>query len=239
MYSTTIDFSNINYGISKVTNGTLLVDLAEYCYINKEQNEVWIENFKGKPRISTSKPLDVFCKVLFTEQEVDSIPTEWVYYLNSENIRLLVFHRVSGVAFLFIPYSFKDMEPYTGRQYHLNKNDCYRLVVDFYKKEFNISLGEQYSANMSWMGGGLNTNIKNLLVLNYVKEGFEQVGIPQYGDCLLISSSRDQEYPEHVAIYMENNKILHHYTNRLSTIEEYSSFWKSRTTEYLRHKSKL
>ena len=75
--------------------------------------------------------------------------------------------------------------------------------------------------------------------MHYASEGFEQVAVPEYGDGILIDSNNATEIrPDHVAIYLNNNTILHHYADRLSCQQPFSSFWKDNTVMYLRHKDK-
>jgi len=80
----------------------------------------------------------------------------------------------------------------------------------------------------------------NLFVENFEASGFEQVMVPEVGDALLIQSGLATfDGPDHVGVYVEDGKFLHHYRGRMSTIQPYSSMWRQKTTMVLRHTSRM
>jgi cell wall-associated NlpC family hydrolase len=44
--------------------------------------------------------------------------------------------------------------------------------------------------------------------------------------------------PNHIAVYIGNEMILHHGHGRLSRRDIYGGFWQKHTTHHLRHKTK-
>ena len=124
--------------------------------------------------------------------------------------------------------------PYLERPYIFGVFDCYSLVVDYYRREFGIALDrcERLRAEEWWKTG------RDLFGEHYKAQGFVEVtdGSWNEGDCLLFAV--DSTVPNHVAIYVTGDIILHHAINRLSRRETCAGFWLEHMTHHLRHKSK-
>lgn len=229
---------NNRFGTSSVYSGSLLVEVAEYVSTRGYSAPLWADNFKGRSRVCTDKPQSLFARIHVQETDEPVINEEWIQYLNESNERLIIIAWPSGRAVLYLPISYKDNMPYEGRQYRLNASDCYRLAIDFYKREFNIDLNV-YKADSSYLRFAMNARTYNTMLMQYAKNGFEIVASPQYGDGILISSVPNAKLPEHVAIYLGDDKILHHYSDKLSCVQPFSSYWRDRTIMYVRHKERL
>ena len=126
--------------------------------------------------------------------------------------------------------------PYVGREFSHGIVDCYTLWKDFYKKEFGIEMSE-YDRRDDWWHKG-----QNLYVDNFEKEGMREVPQEdlQYGDIVLMQL--DSPVPNHCAIYIGDQQILHHVQGRLSSRDVYgdssSGFYVKATAKVLRHKSR-
>lgn len=123
--------------------------------------------------------------------------------------------------------------PYLERPYLANRYDCYGLVRDFYQREFGIWLNTYPHSERWWDEGG------DLLAENFANEGFIKLvnQAPQYGDLFLIQSG--SKVPNHVAVYVGDDQIIHHCYERLSRRDTYGgSHWQKHTTHHLRHQSK-
>lgn len=134
-------------------------------------------------------------------------------------------------VFHFSPSGFQM--DYVGRPYVFGVFDCYSLVRDYYAREFQITLGN-YPRIDNWFRLG-----HNFFLDHYKEEGFVcLVGgeEPAPGDVFLISSG--SEIPNHLAVYIGNEKILHHAHGRLSRRDLYAGYWKKHTCNHLRHISK-
>lgn len=123
--------------------------------------------------------------------------------------------------------------PYDGRPYVEGVYDCYSLARDYYQREADIELSDDYKRVPNFWKRGLK-----LFESNFEKEGFVPVcGEPQVGDVFLIRM--DEGDANHCAIYVGNDQILHHCLNRLSRFDIYGgSVWQKHTVLHLRHKSK-
>lgn len=140
-------------------------------------------------------------------------------------------------------FSFSDLvtfEPtgyeisYVERPYAFGVLDCWTLVRDYYRREFDIVLGEYPRINRFWAVG------YDFFGENWKKEGFEQItdgSEPKSGDLFLIQTDNFGK-PNHIAVYVEGGLILHHAHGRLSRRDIYGGYWQKHTTHHLRHKTK-
>lgn len=122
--------------------------------------------------------------------------------------------------------------PYEGRPYVEGVYDCYGLACDYYKRELGVELSDSYDRVPNFW----KKNLK-LFETNFENEGFVQVcGEPRVGDAFLIKM--DAGDANHCAIYVGNDRILHHCLDRLSRTDLYGgSTWQKHTILHLRHKS--
>ncbi len=123
--------------------------------------------------------------------------------------------------------------PYLERPYAFGVLDCWSLVRDYYRREFDIALGDYPRVESFWAKGldffGLNWQAENLVKVN----GQE----PQVGDLFFIQTDGGGVI-NHVAIYIGNELILHHCHGRLSRRDVYGGYWHKHTVLHLRHQSK-
>lgn len=123
--------------------------------------------------------------------------------------------------------------PYLERPYVSGVLDCYNILLDFYKREYGIKLNDYPRIEADGrMGFSFFTE-------RYGKEGFVRLidQTPQPGDVFLIQTQGDT--PNHIAVYLGDDMILHHSHNRLSRRDIYGGgFWQKHTTHHLRHKTK-
>lgn len=127
------------------------------------------------------------------------------------------------------------MTPYDnliGRTYVDGKVDCYSIVRDFYAQMFQIEL-PNYARPKDWWNMEMD-----LYMDRYYKNGFRPLDVHpseyQFGDVVLISYMAS--VANHAGILVENNHILHHFTNRQSSVDPYKGIWRNNTVAVLRHK---
>jgi proteasome lid subunit RPN8/RPN11 len=123
--------------------------------------------------------------------------------------------------------------PYKGRPYVYGHLDCFTLVRDYYQREFGIELHELDRPNEWWKHG------KNLYVEHHQAYGFRSLvdAKPEVGDIFLIQVF--SEVPNHAAIYVGDQKILHHVQGRLSSVDVWGGMWSRNMTHHLRHESRM
>jgi cell wall-associated NlpC family hydrolase len=119
-----------------------------------------------------------------------------------------------------------------GTTYEQGSTDCFGICRSFFKDNFNIEITD-YSRPTDWWDHGLN-----LYMDNFYTEGFRLIDIPlrevRPADVFLISIRSN--VPNHAAIALYENNILHHPYNRLSCVEQYKGVWRNYTVGILRHK---
>ena len=121
--------------------------------------------------------------------------------------------------------------PLVGRPFSHGVLDCFSLIRDYYRLTLGITLPEFDRPDDWWAKGA------NLYLDNYHSAGFRDVGDspPQAHDVILMQVR--SKVPNHGAVYLGDDVILHHVMNRLSRREVYSGFWSKITTHILRHSS--
>lgn len=120
-----------------------------------------------------------------------------------------------------------------GRPFNgIGRNDCFRLVIDFYDENFAIRL-RNYARPSDW-----NSNKLDLIRMMYEREGFEMITDWKVkdlhpGDILAMASSEGNA--DHLSIFLGDDKILHHLYGRLSREESFHGFWRDKVMYVLRH----
>lgn len=118
--------------------------------------------------------------------------------------------------------------PLEGRPFVNGIFDCYGLIRDWYAQEMSIELPD-FPRDDSWF----ETNPdENLFEKNFKTAGFSQTKRePQRGDVFLmrfyLGKTSGKEPINHGAVYLGDDKILHQYGGRLSSIDS-ASRWLSR-----------
>lgn len=120
---------------------------------------------------------------------------------------------------------------YVGKPFVFGKNDCFTLVRAFYKQEFGIDI-TPYATYDGWWNDGRNFYADNL-----PKEGFYLLDReePQFGDLYLMCLNSPA--PGHCAIWVGDNKILHHVQDRLSRVDQFRGIFRNFTVSRWRHES--
>jgi cell wall-associated NlpC family hydrolase len=122
--------------------------------------------------------------------------------------------------------------PLIGRTFHYGVLDCYTLIRDWYALERGIELPDfDRGVNGWWKTGG------NIYMDNFRKGGFEEIeGDPLPGDVILMQIR--SKVPNHGAIYLGNDLILHHVIDQLSRKEIFGGYWKKNTRLVIRYQGK-
>lgn len=125
-----------------------------------------------------------------------------------------------------------NYENLLGVPFQHGTHDCYSLIRDFYHQNFGIDLPNYARPNGWWKEG------MDLYMERYHKNGFRVLDCHpseyQIGDVFLMSIL--SPVTNHGGVLVEKGQILHHFTNRLSTIEPYKGIWRNCTTAVMRHK---
>jgi cell wall-associated NlpC family hydrolase len=121
--------------------------------------------------------------------------------------------------------------PYEGRPFVYGVLDCLNLVADYYRQEFNLDIQDGERKCWNWWQDPAN---QTAFVEGFKQRGFVQVEAPLPGDVIIMQLQG--ACPNHAAIYLGDNRILHHPgQNNLSRAEMYGHYWRQRTACILRH----
>ena len=114
---------------------------------------------------------------------------------------------------VFIPNGYFESAEYEGRPFLHGLFDCYTLVRDYYKRNFNIFLPTNIQRDWEWWNKG-----QNLYLENAKDYSFEEVEDIKKHDVLIMAVN--SPVPNHAAIYLGEGKILHHMAGKFSTIQD-------------------
>jgi len=121
--------------------------------------------------------------------------------------------------------------PLVGRVHCWGTLDCWAMVRDWYKRERNIDLINLPRSPNFWRRG------ENILGDNYVRAGFRLLSEEEtidVGDVIMMQTG-DSDFPNHVALYIGDDQILHHAENRLSSRDVYGGWYKKHTVKVVRY----
>lgn len=119
--------------------------------------------------------------------------------------------------------------PYVGRPYVFGVLDCWSLVRDYYRREFQIHLDDFPRIPEFW-----NTQHR-FFEENWQAQGFVEEGDVLTAGNLLMFRSGPGGPINHIAIYVGDGQILHHADGRLSRHDSYNSHWQKLTSHNIRH----
>lgn len=135
----------------------------------------------------------------------------------------------SGATVEFAPSGYKL--PLLGREFHHGIADCYSLVRDYYREELNIELPD-FERQWEWWERG-----DNLYMDNFEKVGFVKVDPSTLRKHDAIIMQVASPVPNHAAVFIGDNRIVHHVTNRLSSRDVYGGWFRNCTAAIVRHRS--
>jgi cell wall-associated NlpC family hydrolase len=118
-----------------------------------------------------------------------------------------------------------------GKEWEINKQDCFTLARDFYIQNFDIEVPD-FARPLHW-----NADRYDLIRKGFPKCGFkvthEDWDDLRPGDVLamgIITSNAD-----HLAVYVGESEVIHHRFGRTSCKELLRPFWRMATLYVLRH----
>lgn len=126
-------------------------------------------------------------------------------------------------------FGMKDRPDYEGREFIHSVQDCLVLTLDFMNQEFGLNL-KNCPREVDWFMH------EPLIDQNIEPWGFARLQPgqkPRYGDVILMKIRTD--FINHLGIYIEEDKMLHHLINRLSYYDSITA-WDRNICGYARHK---
>ena len=168
--------------------------------------------------------------IVHTHHYVNASPSQ-VDLINIEksDVPWLIVNHPTGAYTITHPTGY--VTPLEGRQFIHGSIDCLTLIQDYYKQAMGISMPDYVRPDNWWLIDEYN------FYDNFYKEcGFHKIPLEEIavGDVIIMRLNSPKN--NHGAVYMGNNVILHHCTNRLSCKDVYGGYWMEVTSYVLRHK---
>lgn len=118
--------------------------------------------------------------------------------------------------------------PLEGREFVHGVHDCYAVVRDWFRVNWNLTLNN-YARGIEWWDQG-----QNLYVENFAKEGFVEIQAEEVkvGDVALIRVA--SPVINHAAVVTGTNQILHHLFHRQSGYDTLAK-WNRTVRKYVRY----
>lgn len=123
--------------------------------------------------------------------------------------------------------------PLIGREFVHGVLDCYSLIRDYYRQELGIQLQDFARAEKWWEKGD------DLYRKHFSDAGFLHIRDPELRPHDVLLMQVGAPVPNHGAIYLGDNLILHHFMNRISGRDVYGGYWHKSTVMVVRHRDLL
>lgn len=136
------------------------------------------------------------------------------------------------------PVYFPDYDaPLYGHDYISGVNDCFTIIQRYYWQEHGLKIPD-FPREVGFYFEGNNhqpQHSRNLYEENYKSCGFYEVDIEDIQPSDVVLMAILSSVPTHGAIYLGNDKIAHHLTNRLSGKDTLAR-WRRKISKVLRWK---
>jgi cell wall-associated NlpC family hydrolase len=195
----------------------------------KVKGRILIGQEKGKPTVIKTLNDETIAILKFkSDNEIKILLDSERKEMNEGNVIFVTLGSTKDNSEVFFPERYFENRPLVGRPFLHGLFDCYTLVRDYYTRNFNLVMPTNLQRDWEWWNQGPNLYVEH--ANNY---GFENVNDIETHDLLVMSLG--SEVPNHGAIYLGENKILHHVAGRFSTIEELSTFYKTKISVVYRN----
>lgn len=121
--------------------------------------------------------------------------------------------------------------PLIGRQFAYGILDCYILVQDYYREKLGIDLIDFDHGQFGWWDKGQDY----FSVANCNSAGFQEVPLSEIKEHDVLLMQIHGKVINHLAIYLGNDIILNHLTNRLSARKVLSGYYLRHTVRAMRY----
>jgi proteasome lid subunit RPN8/RPN11 len=125
-----------------------------------------------------------------------------------------------------------EVPPLLNRPYIPNVYDCFTLVRDFYRQEYDIDLG-LHPRPAKWDSWDISYIWKWMEIWKDIFIPLEEEDVPRYGDVVLFHIG--STYPTHLGICISDETMIHHLYNKYSC-EDKIHRWKRQIGGIYRYK---
>jgi len=199
-------------------------EIPTYMYTRlKEHGKLYISNNQGKPQTNlTPNNNSAIILIHRSNNDVYQLSETERQELNTLKLPILCVGNFRRLSHVFIPDRYAEDHPYLNRIYICGVFDSFTLIADYFHREWNV-----------WISDNLDHPIYTYLDSN--GQGVDEAGISidyqgfQRHDIITFSTQDEfMGQPDHIAVYLGNNKIMHQYLDRFSCIEELSIYMKTK-----------
>lgn len=162
--------------------------------------------------------------------EISSLTLEERSEMNHSKVIFVTIGSTKNFSEVFLPNRYFENPEYEGRPFLHGLFDCYTLVRDYYKRNFQIFLPTNIQRDWEWWNKGQNLYLENAKDCSFI----ESDDIQKH-DVLIMNIN--SPVPNHAAIYLGDGKILHHMSGRFSTIQNLTFSLKQKISVIYRNKS--
>ena len=182
-------------------------------------SRLYIDQDAGRPRVAQELSGKT-CAVIIQkdDDQVLTMTDEERAEMNSLKLPFVFIGSTRDISEAYLPDRFTENHSYLNRPFLHGVFDCYSMVRDFYLREWGLWLPANIQRTYGWWEEG-----ENLYVDGAPQYGFEPVTDMARHDLLVLKFG---PVPNHGAIYLGNNKLLHHVGGRFSCIEEMTRTYK-------------
>lgn len=192
-------------------------------------NRGYLYNHQGKLAFSATA-VDKTVAIIQTNVTDMSVPEDIREEMNSGNyVYTAISSNNPNNSKSFLPDRYLEKIGYEDRVYIYGITDCFTLIRDYFRDNYNVYLPSNIDRSFGWwfMGRDLYTD-------NFSNYGFfETRDFIKKDDVLLFKF--DAGAPSHSAIYMGDGMMLHHMLGRISCIEPYDGAYKVNLVGVLRY----
>jgi cell wall-associated NlpC family hydrolase len=185
----------------------------ELFSIVNEEGILELSQIEGKlvKKQNDEKPVAILIKK--DNSNISKLTLEERSEMNRSKVIFVTIGSSKNFSEVFIPNEYFENAEYEGRPFLHGLFDCYTLVRDYYKRNFNIFLPTNIQRDWEWWNKG-----QNLYLDNAKDYSFEEVEDIQKHDVLIMAVN--SPVPNHAAIYLGEGKILHHMAGKFSTVQD-------------------
>lgn len=175
---------------------------------------------------ASAEDLGIITKIVHSHPKTNASPSQFdLVGIEKSGLPWVIINPLTEQITETHPSGFKA--PLIGREFGYGVFDCFSIVQDYYEQELNIHIERHPSENGWWNKG------RNIIKENIEVAGFNKVSTPEVHDIILMYNGAS--VPNHLAVYVGNNLMLHQSQNRLSSRDIYGGYWAKNTEGFYRH----
>lgn len=188
----------------------------------------FVMDMKGFVRVAREQPIEA---VVHSHVNDTAKPSD-LDRANCEKIRLpsVIVSWPAGGHVVIMPSGYRA--PLIGRQWGFGSHDCFSLVRDALAEISGISIPDCERGWRFWERG------EDLISEGFAGAGFRLLGAGSAPKtCDVFAMQIRAHVPNHLALFLEPDLILHHAEGQLSRRDTYTPGWQALTAKHFRHEA--